>query len=151
MTTRTVYLKDRLVQTIGGGKEAMSQALAGLEAKTSAGSASSPMAQSRGKLAQKANLYVLFDLPGTIGRAIQLVSESGALPFLPIDPAMFNNPDARPSYMGMSVGTESAGLRVKTFIPLAQMQGIARIVQAGMALQGGQIQIEEEAEPATEN
>jgi hypothetical protein len=44
---------------------------------------------------------------------------------------------SKPSYFGLSAGTEPQGLRVKTHIPVEQMQGIAKIVEFVLQNLGG--------------
>ncbi len=127
MVSRFAYLKDRVVQTLGGGKDAMSRALATQSeqsAKTSAGS-SKVVVQSRKQLAPKANLVVLVDLPGLLARAVQAASESGAIPF-PINNAAVEGLQLQESFIGISAGTEPQGLRCNTHIPTEQIQGLMR-------------------------
>lgn len=136
MTTRSVYLRDRAIQTVGGGKDAMAAALAAQEQSSVAASSNKVVQQARGRLSDKANVVVLFDLPGTVAKAITLVAESGLLP-IPLDPAVMKGVDIKPSYLGFSLATEPQGVRVKTSIPVEQAQGVAKLVQVFMALQGG--------------
>lgn len=135
MTTRTVYLKDRVLQTAGGGKESMSQALDALNKKSAAASKSA-VDVTRGKLNAKANILVMFDIAGTLSKAIELVAESGALP-IPINAEMVKNLEIKSSYLGFSMGTEPAALRVKTVVPVEQIQGIAKLGMMFTALQAG--------------
>jgi len=53
--------------------------------------------------------------------------ESGQLP-LPIDPGDVKALQGKPSFVGLGATTEPQGLRVKTQVPLEQMQGVAKIV-----------------------
>jgi len=126
METRTVYLKDRFVQTVGGGKKQMTEALASLE-KPPEGSKSPPPQQARARLGAKANLVILLDLPNLIAKAASIMVESGQLP-LPIDPDDVKALQGKPSFLGLGAATEPQGLRVKTQVPLEQMQGVAKIV-----------------------
>jgi hypothetical protein len=143
MTTRVVYLKDRVIQTLGGGKQAMNDALATVEKKP-ADTPKSPIQQTRGKLAPKANLLVLWDLPGTVAKIMAMVVESQTIP-IPVDPDAVKDLQSKPSYFGLSAATEPQGLRVRTIVPVEQMQGIAKIVTffRGLGLGG--------AEPAEED
>lgn len=127
MITRTVYLKDKVVQANGGGKAALEKALAVLDKNSDAVGSSAPFQQARGRLAEKANLVVLFDLPGTAAKIIELVVESGAVA-VPLSPEAIKGLDLKPSFVGLSLATEAQGLRVKTNIPTEQAQGIAKIV-----------------------
>jgi hypothetical protein len=129
IVTRSIYLKDRVIQTMGGGKAAMTDALAATEQKTS--STKSAFQQSRGKLSAKSNLILLFDLPNALAKLLELVVQAQIVP-LPIDVNQVQQLQSKPSYFGLSAGTEAQGLRVKTTIPVEQMQGVAKI---GMFLQ----------------
>ena len=126
MTTRSVYLKDKIIQTVGGGEQAMKDALTGLDQKTSEASKSS-LQQTRAKLGAKANLVVLFDPTNTVAKIVDLLAQSQAVP-IPLDAEQVKGLQTKPSFFGLSAATEAQGLRVKTVIPVEQMQGIARIV-----------------------
>jgi hypothetical protein len=126
MTTRVVYLKDRVVQTLGGGKQAMTDALAAIEKPPE--TAKSPLRETRTKLAPKANLLFLFDVTNTIAKILGMVVDSQAVP-LPIDPEAVKDLQAKPSYLGLTAGTEPQSLRVRTHLPVEQMKGIAKIVR----------------------
>ena len=137
MVTRVVYLKDRVVQTLGGGKQSMTDVLAALDKKT-AESSKSAIQQTRGKLGQKSNVVFLFDVTNTIAKILSLVVESQALPpIFPIDADAVKELQAKSSYLGVSAATEPQGLRVKTYVPVEQMQGIAKIVQFVQQMVGG--------------
>ena len=135
MTTRSVYLKDKIVQTVGGGQQSMKDSLAALDQKPSE-SSKSAFQQSRAKLAAKANLAVLFDLTNTIAKIVDLVVQSQAIP-IPLDAEQVKGLQQKPSFFGISAGTEPQGLRVKTLIPVEQMQGIAKIVNFVQQTLGG--------------
>ncbi|MSR59639.1 MAG: hypothetical protein EXS05_18685 [Planctomycetaceae bacterium] len=139
MVTRTVYLKDKIVQTSGGGKDALTQALTTLEKKTETAGATTPFKSARGQLAAKANLVVLFDLPGALAKLLELVADEGIIPpVVPISAEMFRTLDLAPSFLGLSMATEPQGLRVFTNIPTEQAQGVAKIVMKIMAaVRGG--------------
>jgi hypothetical protein len=138
MVTRTVYLKDKVVQAAGGGKGSLEKALSALEKSTDSAGTATSYQKARGRLGEKANLVVLFDLPSTIARAVTVVAEGNILPpTIPISPDMFKNLDIQPSYLGLSASTEPQGLRVKTSIPVEQVQGVAKLVQTVILLQAG--------------
>jgi hypothetical protein len=126
MVTRSVYLKDRVVATMGGGKQAMTDALAALDKKPSE-TAKSPVQQARGKLGAKANLVFLFDVANTIAKILGIAVEN-QLP-IPLDADAVKDLQAKASYFGVGAATEPQGLRVRTHLPLEQMQGIAKIVK----------------------
>jgi hypothetical protein len=127
MITRTVYLKDKVVQANGGGKEALDKALAALDKNSEAVGSAAHFQQARGRLAEKANVVVLFDLPGTAAKVIELLIESGTVA-VPLSPEAIKGLDLKPSFLGLSMATETQGLRVKTSIPTEQAQGVAKIV-----------------------
>ncbi|MFN0055717.1 MAG: hypothetical protein ACKV0T_26540 [Planctomycetales bacterium] len=138
MVSRTVYLKDKVVQAAGGGKEPLTRALAALDKKADASGSSKPFQAARSRLAEKANFVGLMDLPGSISKLLEAVAESGLLPpMIPLNPEMFRSLNLQPSYLGMSVATEAQGLRVHTSVPVEQMQGMAKIVQMFIMLQQG--------------
>lgn len=135
MTTRSVYLRDRVVHTLGGGKQAMTDALAAIEKP---GASKSPVMQARGNLAAKSNVVFLLDLPNTIAKILEVVVQSQILPpVFPLDLDQIKSLQTKPSYFGLSAGTEPQGLRVKTHIPVEQMQGIAKIVAFVQQMMGG--------------
>jgi len=135
MLTRNAYLKDKVVQTTGGGKEAMQAALAALGDKSSSTGGSATFTQIRGKMLDKANLLVLFDLPGTVRKALQLAGESGAIP-VPIDVDALTAMKLAPSYLGIAVATEPQGLRIRTYFPSQQLTGVLSFVQMFAAMMG---------------
>lgn len=126
MQTRIVYLKDRVVQTMGGGTQVMTDTLAALDKKPSDNS-KSPMQQTRAKLGEKANLVFMLDVPNLIAKILSIVVERAGLP-LPIQPEDIKGLQGKPSYLALAAATEPQGLRVKTQVPLEQMQGIAKFV-----------------------
>jgi hypothetical protein len=105
----------------------MNDVLASVEKKPS-DTAKSPTQQTRAKLAPKSNLLVLWDIPGTVAKIMAMVVESQTVP-LPIDPDAVKELQTKPSYFGLSAAAEPQGLRVKTIVPVEQMQGIAKIVK----------------------
>lgn len=123
MTVRVVSLKDRVVQTSGGGKEAMTKALSTIESKPTPSPA---LDAARKQLAPKANAVFLIDLPGLVATAAKAAADSQMLP-IPIDPAMIEGLQLKESYIGFSIGTEPQGIRSNTHIPVEQVQGLARI------------------------
>lgn len=125
MVQRMVYLDNLVVQTIGGDQDSMKEAL---EAATAAKPAKRAFDTTRAVLSPKANLLVMFDLPGTIVAAVNLISSSGALPES-ILPAGLDELEVGPSYIGLSAATEGQGIRVITHVPPEQVGGTMKIVQ----------------------
>ena len=136
--TRVVYLKDRIVQSMGGGKQAMADTLQG-----QTGSATdTSVAKARGQLGTDANLVFLIDLPNLIKNVALLVAQSGASP-IPMPPAkILEEVKLKESYLGISVATEARSIRSRAYLPVEQVQGLMRLaISSGMvpaeALNGG--------------
>jgi hypothetical protein len=126
-TSRIVSQKDRLIETMGGGKQAMTDALAALEKKP--GTVKSPTEAARAKLSPNANVVFLFDLPNALAKILDLMVQNQLLPFpLPLDSDQVKQLQSKPSYFSFSAGIEPRGIRVKTIFPVEQAQGIAKIV-----------------------
>lgn len=123
MVHRVVTIKDRVIQTTGGGKDAMTKAIASLEAKPAPSSA---FDQARKSLAPKANVVFLLDLPGLIAKGAKMAIESGMVP-IPLEASAIDGLQLKESYIGFSVGTEPQGIRCNTNIPADQIQGVAKI------------------------
>lgn len=141
MTTRIAYLKDRVVQTMGGGKDAMAAALTGAQdSKATANvGASKAFTNVRKELSAKANLVFLIDLPNLVAKVAKIVADKQLVP-VPIDGAMLEGLELKESYIGFSVAVEPQGIRSNTVIPVEQLQGFAKIGMMFVALkmQGGQ-------------
>ncbi len=132
MTTRIVYLPDMVVQTMGGGKAAMTEVLNALEGgKSGAGSRTRRALHqtTRSQLLEKANLLVLVDLPGLVADTLNLVLKGGQLP-IPIDAETIKQLKLRRSYLGFALATEPQGVRTKTRIPIGQVEGFVKLFSA---------------------
>ncbi len=125
IVTRTLYLKDRMVQCIGGDKADVEALLDAIHGKNAiAGEAA--FQATRKQLLPQANFIGLIDWPGTIAGVMDLAIQSGAP--IPLTEADLKSIRGEPSFVGVSVRAEANGLRAKAFIPVAQMQGVARFV-----------------------
>lgn len=135
ITTRQAYLKDKVVQTVGGGKASMETLLKSLESKTRAtGSVESV----RAKLGTKSNFVGLIDLANAIVQGMDAASNVAPIP-LPLDSDQLKGLKSAPSYIGASVALEEGAISVKTVIPLEQIQSLAKVGMAlGQAAQGGE-------------
>lgn len=126
MVTRTLYMKDRMVQTIGGDKTDVQATLDAQNGKNAVGKDAAYTA-TRTKLLPEANFIGLLDLPGTLASGMGLAVEAGA-------PVPLNDNDLKEirgeaSYLGVSVDLEGQGIKAKTVVPVQQMQGIAKLVR----------------------
>jgi hypothetical protein len=135
LVTRSVFQKDRILSTTGGGTEAMEALLTSLKgtARTD-----SPAGKTRAYLAPQANLLGLMDLPGTVAKVLRIVGESdiGKM-FLPLDEDTLESLVLPASYSGLSLVAEPAGLRTRTAMPVEQIRGILTLVEVFQKLQGG--------------
>ena len=135
MTTRTVYLDGKSVQTIGGGTTALENTLKSLSAPQS--SSNSPAQATRDQLLKQANIMMLIDLPGFAVDVMRLVVESGQVP-IPLNQQSLDKLNLKRSYSGFSMSTVKQGVRVKTTVPILQIQGVVKIGQLVRQLMGGQ-------------
>ncbi|MEO1997428.1 MAG: hypothetical protein ABGZ17_19395, partial [Planctomycetaceae bacterium] len=135
MTSRTVYLDGKTVQTIGGGTTALEDTLKSLATGRTA--ANGPAQTTRSQLLKQANILMLLDLPGFAVDIMRLVVESGQVP-IPLNQESLDGLKLKRSYSGFSLSTAKQGLRVKTTIPTAQIQGIVKIGQLVQKLMSGQ-------------
>lgn len=120
--TRMIYLKDRVLQSIGGGKEALAAAL---ESQEKAPDATSAVGKARAELPETGNFYVLIDLPNLIRNIGMMVIESGQQIGIPAE--AFEKVKLKESYLAGSVGIEPQGIRGRLHIPFDQVQGLTRL------------------------
>lgn len=131
MTQRIVYLNNGMVQTMGGGRKAMEEALKSLEAPSKSSSdepANPTLDLTRSQLSAKANLVWLMDVPGLVSDALGLMSSGGGQLPVAIPEEELKKLSGQRSYLGCSVTTEPAGLRAKTFVPKQQIESIYKLV-----------------------
>ncbi len=134
MQTRMVYLADKYIQSMGGGKQAMEDALERLEA-----SDANDLGKHRGGLIPKPNMLFLMDLPGLVAQGLKAASTAPNLP-IPLNPQQVNALRPARSFIGFTLAAEPNALRAKTRIPVEQVQGIMQVVMffQQMRGQGGQ-------------
>lgn len=134
MMQRIVYLDDKVVQTVGGGRAAMQKALEALErdpAEDEPSQNNEELERTRASLARKANILLFVDLPGAAADVLRLVADSGAFP-LPVNAQMIDKLKLRRSYVGISAKVEPHALRIRANIPATQ---IAESVKLGLLIQ----------------
>jgi hypothetical protein len=127
---RTAYLKDKIVQVMGGGAKAMESALKAVEtpAKTPAAS----LAAVKAKLGTKPNFIGLIDVASAVVKGLGVAKEFGG-DELPFDPAKLTKGlTLKPSYLGFGVEVQDAAVSVKTVVPVDQIKSL---VQLGMKAQ----------------
>ncbi|MEX2286297.1 MAG: hypothetical protein WD648_04350, partial [Planctomycetaceae bacterium] len=133
MTQRIVYTGDRTIQTLGGGKDTMEEALKALDAVRPTDAKSSPLQQTRAALPEKTNMLFFIDVPGLATRAATLLlegaqgSENMTFQF-PIDAEALKGLDIKPSYLGSSLTVGTASIASTTYIPIEQIEGINKLI-----------------------
>ncbi|MGH7128022.1 MAG: hypothetical protein ACREIV_05605, partial [Planctomycetaceae bacterium] len=133
MVTRTAYLPDAVVQTIGGGTQEMQATIdaltgAGGTATNTESRARSPQFQTtRRRLPAEANAILLIDVPGLIGRGVELAAAGGLQ--LPVDAAGLKPLGEKRSYSGFALSIEPGGIRTQAEVPSQQIIGLVKIGQ----------------------
>ena len=139
MTTRTVYLKERVVQTMGGGKDLMTKALAALQGGGATGTSKtttpkkgttsettqSGMQATRKMLDEKPNIVLMLDIAGFVAASAEVARDSAPVP---VDSDTLKKIAGKPSYIGFSLQCSADSLHTTTVIPVAQMRSIAQMV-----------------------
>jgi hypothetical protein len=121
MKSYLVYQSDKVVQSMGGGKDAMAAVLKKVDGTASAGGANH-----RKGLIPNPNVLVLLDLPGL---AVQGLKMASAIPGLPIqiDAGQLDSLTFEKSYIGFSAAAEKNAVRVKTRLPVEQVQALMAV------------------------
>ncbi len=127
LVSRTVYLKDRTLQTMGGTKADMQAAIDAENGKNNVGGEEA-FQTARKQLLDEANLIGLVDIPGLIANGLGLAIQAGQP--VPLDAKTIEDIRGKASFLGFALKVEDHGLHAKTVIPLPQMQGIAKTVKA---------------------
>lgn len=127
--SRFAWWDDKYLYTLGGGADAMQEAMEAVDSTESNGTA-----EFREGLLEEANVVALLDVQRIAYRALKAAAETPELG-LPADPALANAQEPAPSFVGFSLVTESQSLRTKTQVPSQQLYRIiqlayyARLVQ----------------------
>lgn len=130
MKSYLVYQSDKVIQSLGGGKEAMEAVLA------KAGAASSAGGDHRKGLIANPNALLLLDLPGLVVQGLKMATVIPGLP-IQINADQLDNLKFEKSYIGISAATEKNAIRVKSRLPVEQVQAM---VAVGMFIQSLQQQ-----------
>jgi hypothetical protein len=125
MVQRLVVKEDVMLQTMGGGLDAMKQLVESAEWQDET------LLSARGRQHEKANLIVLVDLPNSVYQFAQLIIGTGALP-IPIQAEQIEGLELPVSYSGFSLAMEENRLSTTTNISVESFQGF---VQMAMFLQ----------------
>ncbi|HVJ67796.1 MAG TPA: hypothetical protein VM510_07430 [Caulifigura sp.] len=128
--SRVVYQKDRFVTSVGGGKEAMTEALKALD-----GSSGTPaVAQFRKGLIDSPNVLFLVDVPGLVVQGMRVASGIPGIP-LNINNQMLDSLKFDKSFMGFTAAAEKDAVRAKTRVPVEQLKSIMSLVMTVQMMQ----------------
>jgi len=133
METRVVYLNDLSVGTVGGGRKLMEDTLKGIEANK----ANRTLTKARASLMPEANVVVLLDLPGLVGRGLKVASKVEGVPLM-VNAAAIDGLGLGPSYMAFSFGSEKNTYKGQYRIPMEQITGLTKLgVLIGASMRPG--------------
>jgi len=122
VTARSAYLKDRIIQTAGGGKASMEAALKSVDSRTT----TPEIAAARAKLGKTPNFVGLIDLANFTIQGMKIAQAmEGALPF-DVD-AISEGLTLTPSYVGFAVEVEDAAVSLKTVVTLGQIKNFVKL------------------------
>jgi len=134
MTTRSAFLKDKVVQVIGS-KSSMEAAL-----KAAEGASRTPAASIqavRAKLGTKPNFVGLVDLANVVVKGLGIAKDIAG-DQLPIDPDdITKGLTIKPSYLGFGIEVQDAAVSVKTVLPVDQIKSLVQIGMKAQAAQAG--------------
>lgn len=122
MQQHMLYQPTRALQTFGGGIEEMKSLAKTLNSTTSKDEA---VAAARKRYVEKANLIGLIDVARLAANGIKLAAREGAVP---VDAAAIDGLNLQPSFIGFALACDANGAGAQFEIPVAQAQGIAKIV-----------------------
>lgn len=127
--TRIVSLADGLLMTQGGNKESMESALKAYD------SSNNTLADIRKDLPEEAHLLVLLDLPGLVYNGLLAATT------IPDAPVPFTKETVEALQIIRSYSTTTAvgdedSMHITTRIPVAQFQGIMKLVMFGQSIRG---------------
>jgi hypothetical protein len=128
--SRVVYLQDKFVTTMGGGKATMMEALKAVD-----GTATSPaVAQFRKGLIDSPNVLFLVDVPGLVIQGMKVASGIPGVPFN-VNQQMLDSLKFDKSFMGFTAAAEKNAVRAKTRIPVEQLRSIFSLGMTWQAMQ----------------
>ncbi len=127
--SRVVYQQDRFVTTVGGGKEAMTEALKAVDSSTT----SPAVTQFRKGLIDSPNILFLVDVPGL---AVQGLRVASGIPGVPnFNPELLDSLKFEKSFMGFAAAAEQDAVRARTRIPVEQLRSIMSLTVAAQTMQ----------------
>lgn len=123
-----LYQPTRALQTFGGGIDEMKSLAKTLNSTASKDEA---VAAARKRYVEKANLIGLIDIARLAANGIKIAGREGAIP---VDAAAIDGLNLQPSFIGFALACDSTGAGAQFEIPVAQAQGVAKIVHTMIGL-----------------
>jgi hypothetical protein len=120
MVQRLVLKENVMLQTMGGGLDAMKQLVGSADWKDET------LLSARARQHEKANVIVLMDLPNSIYKFAKLIIGTGALP-IPIQSEQVEGLELPVSYAGFSLAMEENRLSTTTSVSVESFQGFVRM------------------------
>jgi hypothetical protein len=132
MQTRVAYVQDKVIQTLGGGADAMAAVLKSLN---SSGPVQPPTF--RKGLIPNPNVLVLVDIPGLAIQGLKAASAIPGIP-IPINTETLDSIKLEKSFVGFSAAADKNAVRVKSRVPVEQIQSLIAVVMFVQQMQAGQ-------------
>ncbi|GDY08574.1 hypothetical protein LBMAG52_20600 [Planctomycetia bacterium] len=122
MQQHMLYQPTRALQTFGGGIDEMKSLAKTLNSTASKDEA---VAVARKRYVEKANLIGLIDVARLAANGLKLAAREGAIS---VDASAIDGLKLQPSFIGLSLACDATGAGAQFEIPVAQAQGIAKVV-----------------------
>ena len=136
-TMRVGYLPNALVETVGGGSDAMTEALQGLSrapeasngkagAAAAAPKSNAAFSGPRGRVAPAANVVVMVDAAALTAELMRVGADLlGSA--IPVQSDQIKKLGLKRSYMSLSIAAEEKGVRLKVHVPTTQLQSMSKV------------------------
>lgn len=118
----TCCISRLALQTFGGGIDEMKSLAKTLNSTASKDEA---VAVARKRYVEKANLIGLIDVARLAANGLKLAAREGAIS---VDASAIDGLKLQPSFIGLSLACDATGAGAQFEIPVAQAQGIAKVV-----------------------
>lgn len=134
-TARSAFLKDRMIQTIGGGKPAIEAAIKANEAK--AATLPTSLQSVKAKLGTKLNFVGFIDLAKAVSSGVNIAKDTVG-DQVPFDlSAVTKGLDLKSSYTGVGLEVQKSAVSIKTVIPVEQIKGLVKMGMNAQKAQAG--------------
>lgn len=122
MQQLAMYQPKHALQTFGGGTAELQNLVTALNSASSKDSAATA---ARKRCFEQANVVILVDIARLIVNGAKLAARDEAIP---IDAESLDKLKLSPSFLGVAIACEQTAVRGQFEIPVAQAQGIAKVV-----------------------